>query len=203
MAKVFISYFYLAITTMNYFLDEDNVKTYTDMISDYDNTYIMNELHKFLPIHSSLLELGMGTGKDLITLAKTYNVVGSDYSPIFIKSFQQISSIPVLLIDAISINIDQTFDCIYSNKVLQHLTPSDMATSLEHQAMHLNSGGILFFTIWKGAHREELMFEDTLRFTYYTEDDIKKVLPESLRVETITSYSEFETDDSLLVVLRK
>ncbi len=188
---------------MNYFLDEDNVRTYTDMISDYDNTYIMNELHKFLPQHSSLLELGMGTGKDLVTLAKTYNVIGSDYSPIFIRSFQQISNIPVMVLNAIDVNIEQNFDCIYSNKVLQHLTPSDMATSLEHQAIHLNSGGILFFTLWQGAHREELMFDDSLRFTYYTEEDVKKVIPTRLKVETITSYSEFETDDSLLVVLRK
>ncbi len=62
----------------------------------------------------------MGTGVDLITLSEAYNVVGSDSSQIFIDDFKKKSDIEVMVLDAVDININRSFDCIYSNKVLSY-----------------------------------------------------------------------------------
>ncbi len=194
---------------MEFFLDRKNVEEYKSMIEDYDNTYIIGELKKYLPLGARLLELGMGSGVDLLTLAEDYTVVGSDYSTIFVDDFKKrYPDIEVFAIDAVHMEIDQEkfnqlFDCIYSNKVLQHLKTEDMVQSLINQGKYLNTNGIIFMTLWNGEYREEMMAEGTLRFVYYEMEDIKKIIPKFYEIIAIEYYSEMEEDDSIQVVLRK
>ena len=65
------------------------------------------------------------------------------------------------------------YDCIYSNKVLYHLSVTDFKKSLQIQAEHLNENGIVFMMMGYGTHREEF-YEDNLRFVYYIEAEIAK-----------------------------
>lgn len=187
----------------NFYHKQENVAQYKAMMAGYDNHTVLQALREVLPSGSTLLELGMGTGADLLALSQTYAVTGSDFSPLFVADFQtQHPDFTVFVLDASDLSLDTTFDCIYSNKVLQHLPAADFSRSLAQQAAHLNPNGILFLTLWYGTHREE-RYEDDLLFTYYTEEDLVPLLPPALAVERMERYTEAEPDDSLLVVLRK
>ncbi len=187
---------------MDYFQHRENVDLYTNMMAEYDNQFIIKEVCKVLAHGSSLLELGMGTGVDLISLSEYYRVTGSDYSQLFIADFKKKSDLDVLVLDAVTLETENRFDCIYSNKVLQHLKTDDFVKSLLNQYMHLNPNGIIFATLWAGKHREEFEFDGQLRFVYYDEDTLEKLVPSELEIEKILYYAEFEQNDSFVMILR-
>ena len=187
---------------MSFYCQRENVDLYKEMARNYDPDSIVKRVREYLPDHSTLLELGMGPGTDLLALSKYYEVTGSDFSPIFLDDFRSAHpEIEVLEVDAANFSLARKFDCIYSNKVLYHLSVTDFQKALRLQAKHLNDGGILVMTLWYGAYREE--FYEGLRFVYYTEQEIRKLVPDELKIETIELYTEMEQDDSLLVVLKR
>ncbi len=188
---------------MDYFKNRKNVDLYTEMMDGYDNNFVINELSKVLPKSSSLLELGMGTGVDLISLSSDYDVLGSDNSHLFIEDFKKKSDIKAMVLDAVDININRNFDCIYSNKVLPHLAKEDFIKSLNSQSKHLSTKGIIFATLWAGEYREEFEFDGQLRFVYYDESTLKYIIPHELHLEQLIYYSEFEANDSLIMILRR
>lgn len=187
---------------MDYFKQRKNVDLYTNMMKGYDNSFVIGQVEKILPQNSTLLEIGMGTGLDLISLSQKYNVVGSDYSRFFVEDFKLKSDLEVFVLDAVNIDIDRKFDCIYSNKVLQHLSKDEFRSSLISQYEHLNKDGIIFLTLWYGEYREEYESDGQLRFIYYNEKAIENIIPKQLKIENVVLYSEFDYNDSMIVVLR-
>jgi len=62
------------------------------------------------------LELGIGLGKDFNILKKSYAVTGSDNSQVFLDKYKQKHpDADLLFLDAVTIQTDRKFDCIYSN----------------------------------------------------------------------------------------
>jgi cyclopropane fatty-acyl-phospholipid synthase-like methyltransferase len=170
------------------------------MVKDYDGTNLVNILREYLKENSTLLELGMGPGKDLDILKKYFKVIGSDSSQIFIKRYKKNhSESDIILIDAKDIRIKRKFDCIYSNKVLIHLTKEECNSSLKQQKKILNSKGLLFHTFWYGSKTEKI---DDLLFTYYKEDDLIKMVEKYYDIIRIERYKEFKKDDSILLIIK-
>ena len=188
---------------MTYFKKRENVNLYKKMMEGYDNSYVINQVRNYLSANSTILELGMGTGIDLISLSKNYRVLGSDYSKNFVDDFKEISNLNVCVLDAINIDINSKFDCIYSNKVLQHLSKEDFIYSLNSQYKHLNENGIIFMTLWHGPYNEEFEFDNELRFVYYDKQNLEKIVPNNYKFIDISYYTEFEDNDSIIVVLKK
>lgn len=186
---------------MGYYDDQKNVSHYIQMAEGYDGTLLIQALRNHLQDGATVLELGMGPGKDLLLLNETYQVTGSDRSAIFVERFHKLHpEIEVRQLDAVSINTDQTFDCIYSNKVLYHLSRDDLKTSFERQAQVLNDRGIALHSFWYGDSEDE---QHGLRFVYYTEETLKPLIGNEFKIIDIQRYTEMEADDSLCVILRK
>ncbi len=189
---------------MNYFMKRENVEQYKSMIAEYDPMPIINKLESYLKEDDFILELGMGAGLDFEILSKKYSAVGTDNSPVFIDDYKRDHpEADVRILDASNITINEKFDCIFSNKVLQHLTKDNFVKSLSQQKNILHKNGIIFMTLWYGDYREELMFEGEIRFTYYTENDIKEIVKDTFEIVTIERYSEMEECDSMVVVLKR
>ncbi len=188
--------------SMDYFSKRENVDLYSNMIEGYNNSYVISQVKQILPEGSTLLELGMGTGLDLISLSLNYKVLGSDSSKLFVDDFKKKSNLSVCVLDAKTVDISKKFDCIYSNKVLQHLSKEDFIISLQNQSAHLKKNGILFFTLWKGEPREEFEFDGQLRFVYYDKKTIEKLIPDTLDILNIKYYQEFEDSDSMIIILK-
>ena len=158
---------------MGFFDTEKGVDQYIKMAEGYDGAELIKILQKYLPENSTILELGMGPGKDMDILMESYTVTGSDNSQVFLDKYKEKHlDADLLLLDAVIIQTDRKFDCIYSNKVLHHLTKEDLIKSLQRQKEALNPNGIAFHSFWKGNKVEEM---EGLLFTYYETEDLRKM----------------------------
>lgn len=186
---------------MGYYDNPKNVDEYVDMAEGYDGQELVDVLRKHLPAGATVLELGMGPGKDLDLLGAHYRVTGSDSSQAFLDRYRALfPQADLLLLDAVSMDVDRTFDAIYSNKVLQHLTKQECAESLHRQASVLNAGGLALHSLWYGDKDEEF---SGLRFVYYTEETFAQLIGDAYEIVEAARYAEMEPDDSIYFVLKK
>jgi SAM-dependent methyltransferase len=186
---------------MDYFDDERNVEEYISMAEGYDGRQFVPVLRKYLKDCSTVLELGMGPGKDLELLSEHFQVTGSDNSKVFINRYRkEHPEADLVLLDAVAMDIDRKFDGIYSNKVLNHLSKEQLLESLANQAEVLKEGGTALHTFWYGDKGEEI---SDLHFSYYTEKTFSKLVGDEYEVVESVRYTELETNDSIYFVLRK
>ena len=186
---------------MGFFDDAENVFEYIKMAEGYDGRELVNVLKRYLSAGSSVLELGMGPGVDLDLLAQTYRVVGSDASQVFIDLYREKHpNVELLEVDATSFCLDRNFDCIYSNKVLHHLTREDLRRSFISQREHLGEVGLLMHSFWYGDREET---EQGLRFVYYTKEILMDVIGSGFEAVESSRYTEMEDEDSFYILLRK
>ena len=186
---------------MGYFDDRTNVDQYMQMAEGYDGRDLLAVLEAHLPAGSTVLELGMGPGKDLDLLAGTYAVTGSDSSRVFLELYRETHpSADLLKLDAVSIETERTFDGIYSNKVLHHLSKPDLQRSFARQQELLTAGGLALHSFWHGDKEEE---HHGLRFVYYTQDTLLGTIGPGFDVVAVQRYRELEDDDSFYILLRK
>ena len=104
------------------------------------------------------------------------------------------------MLDAVTLETKRQFDCIYSNKVLQHLTADELATSLRKQVDMLNDGGVLLHSLWVGDMVEQM---HGLTFVYYTEETLATVIPDTVEVLESQRYTEMDAGDSIYLILRR
>ena len=186
---------------MGVFDTEKGVDEYIKMADGYDGSELIRILQEYLPEKSSVLELGMGPGKDLEILSKTFTATGSDNSQIFLDRYKkQNPNADLLRLDAVSLEADRVFDCIFSNKVLHHLTREDLKKSFQRQAKVVKPNGIVFHSFWKGDKDENY---DGLLFTRYQIEGLKEIIGDMFDILAISTYTEMEKDDSIYVVLSK
>ena len=186
---------------MGFFDTEKGVNEYLKMAEGYDGAELIKILQEHLPEKSTVLELGMGPGKDLDILSKTFTVTGSDNSQIFLDRYKKHNpNADVLKLDAVTLSTNRNFDCIYSNKVLHHLTREDLRKSFQRQKEILNLNGIAFHSFWRGDKDENF---DGLLFTKYQIDGLKDIIGDNFNIQSIKIYTEIEKDDSIYVVLNK
>lgn len=186
---------------LGYFDSKENVHAYIKMAQGYDGSDLINILKQNLPSGATVLELGMGPGKDLELLRKDFKVTGSDNSNIFLDLYRKKNKeADLILLDAVTLDITRKFDCIYSNKVLHHLSKDELQQSFQRQSRIINSNGILFHTFWYGDKEE---FYHGLRFAYYTEKTISNVLGKTFEILELKRYKEMKKGDSFHVILKE
>jgi len=186
---------------MAYYDDPKNVEQYIQMAEGYDGKLLIAVLRQHLPNGETVLELGMGAGKDLLLLAEHYTVTGSDHSRAFLDRFRKLHpDINVLELNAVTLQTERQFDAIYSNKVLYHLTADQLRESLQRQAQILKPGGIALHSFWHGDGSEDM---HGLHFAYYTEASLRQYIGDEYSILTMQRYTEMHEDDSLYVILKK
>ena len=185
----------------SYYKTRESVEEYIRLATGHDGAKNIQELLKYLPAFSSILEIGSGPGTDWQILKKNYKITGSDNSPEFLKHLK--ASFPegeFLLLDASTLITNQTFDGIYSNKVLHHLEDEALETSIHRQAEILKPGGIVCHTFWKGKDSE--IYNDLL-VNYHTDTGLRELFETLFEPLLIKYYQEFEKSDSLLYIGKK
>lgn len=184
---------------MTYYDERKNVEEYIEMAEGYDDSELIAILKEHLPLQSTVLELGMGPGTDLDLLAQSYKVTGSDFSSVFLDVYREKHpSTELLELDAVTLKTENTFDCIYSNKVLHHLSRSDLQISFSRQKELLTQNGLLLHSFWFGEKEEEM---GGLLHMYYTEADILNIVGPGFDVVALEKYKEFEEGDSFYILL--
>lgn len=165
------------------------------------NTFVIDTFKKRVDSSKKILELGSGTGREFYELSKYYNITGSDYSDAFLKKLKKrFKQYNFPKINALTMEIDERFDIIYSNKVLQHLLPDQLKESLKQQYNTLNSEGLLIHAMWKGD--PVIPRPGKLPDVIYEKSDIEKIKGKFI-IEDYTEYSEIKENDSFIIVLKK
>lgn len=183
---------------MGFYDDEKTANQYIAMAEGYDGRELIDILRLHLPGGASVLELGMGPGVDLNILSKHFRATGSDSSQFFIDRYRDAHpGSDVIRLDAVELETDRAFDCIYSNKVLHHLTGEQLRKSLPRQKKVLSRNGLVMHSFWRGDGVEE---HHGLKFIYQTEDSIRAIFGDSFDSVNVVTYSEMADNDSLYVL---
>lgn len=186
---------------MDYYKNKESVEEYIKMAEGHSGIKLIDELKKFLPKRSQVLELGTGPGTDWEILSKDYQVTASDFSKEFLERL--IENHPngeFLELDASTIETGHQFDCIYSNKVLHHLSDEQLDNSIKRQWEIVNPGGVICHSFWKGEGSETFK---GMYVNYHIEEKLKRRLEGKFEVVLSKSYPEFEAEDSFLIIARK
>ncbi|WP_025667629.1 class I SAM-dependent methyltransferase [Aquimarina megaterium] len=184
-----------------YYKTKDSVEEYIRLAKEVNGGELIEKFKEFLPSDSTLLEIGTGPGTDWNILNKDYKVTGSDNSNEFLKHL--ISSYPsgrFLDLDAVTLNTDEKYNGIYSNKVMHHLKDSELKNSIKRQHDILKSGGIICHSFWKGEGSE--IFKG-LFVNYHTKKSLRDFFEDYFEILLIMNYTEFEEADSLLLIGKK
>lgn len=174
---------------------------YAMMNNNEDGRTNIGILNLHLAPGSKILETGTGPGKDLGILREKHRVTGSDISKAFLDmAGKNHPDLRLLLLDAVSLEIDEKFDCIYSNKVLHQLSRKELTRSFERQFELLNPGGLLCHSFWYG---DKEVIAHGRKLQYYTETTIRNYLSDMFTMIYFKKYMEMIPDDSLLLILKK
>jgi hypothetical protein len=73
---------------MGYYHTAESVDKYIEMAEGYDGRALVEVLRKHLQPGATVLELGMGPGKDLDLLSESFQATGSDVSPLFLDRYR-------------------------------------------------------------------------------------------------------------------
>lgn len=176
-------------------------KEYRNTSTGQDGTKVIEILKNHLAENSSLLVIGLGSGRDLEMLSKNYKVTGSDFSKLLLAMYKKDNpETDVIVLDPADPISERTFDGIYSNKVLHQMDEDEFANSLKKQLSLLKTGGIVIHSVWSGFKEEN---HHGLKWTYYTEDQLTKVITDGYEIVELSSYKENIDYDSLYMILRK
>jgi cyclopropane fatty-acyl-phospholipid synthase-like methyltransferase len=187
---------------VGYYDDRDHVREYITMAEGYDGAQLIEVLKRHLPAGSTVLELGMGPGKDLDLLAQQYRATGSDASRAFLDLYRKREpQADLLMLDARTIDTVRRFDCIYSNKVLIHLTEAELEVSMRRQAAVLNDRGYVMHSFWCGDKEAEE--QHGLRFSFHTEAELTRLAGDLFEVVEMARYREMDDGDSIYLLMRK
>lgn len=184
-----------------YYKTKESVQEYIRLARDVNGDQLIKKLKKYLPAGSSMLEIGSGPGTDWKILMEDYQVTGSDNSCEFLGYLK--SSNPdgkFVELDAVSLDIADKFDCIYSNKVMHHLNDRELGVSISRQKAILSKGGVICHSFWAGEGSENFK---GLFVNYHTRKTLHEYFSRDFEILLIESYREFEEDDSLLLIGRK
>jgi 2-polyprenyl-3-methyl-5-hydroxy-6-metoxy-1,4-benzoquinol methylase len=186
---------------MSIYSTTEGVESYIEMAEGFNGAEFIPILKNYLLANSTILELGIGAGKDQQLLKDAgFISTASDSSEQFIERYNRKNSDKkAIFVDAIKMDIDEKFDAVYSNKVLQHLNDEELRESFINQAKHLKSGGILFLSLWYGTDSGNM---GGVFYQSHTEKSLSKLIPDSLEVVEFTRFTEMDKDDSFWAVLK-
>lgn len=185
---------------MEFYNDPVKVDEYEKMCEEYDGSELYTILDKYLPIKSTLLELGSGPGNDIYFLKSKYLVSGSDLSDEFlIRCKKRYVNIPFIKLDAVSIKTNELYDCLFSNKVLHHLTLDKLEESLSRQQKVIAPNGLFAHTFWLGD--KEFAMEGML-FVFHNREHLVNLISKYFTIIELYDYKEFEDGDSIFILAK-
>jgi len=185
---------------MEFYNNPVKVDEYESMCKEYDGSKLYNVLENHLTVNKTLLELGSGPGYDVHYLKDKYKVTGSDLSDEFLlRCKKKYTEVPFIKLDAVSLNTENVFDCVYSNKVLHHLTLENLEKSLKRQQQVIVGNGLFAHTFWLGD--KEFTMEGML-FIFHNRDNLINLVSKYFTILETYDYKEFDEGDSILIIAK-
>ncbi|MGL4759881.1 MAG: methyltransferase domain-containing protein [Sarcina sp.] len=182
---------------MNCFNNRETVEKFLKGHKNYDGRIALI-LRSYLKKGASVLNIGLNNGKDFEVLKQTYDTVAIDGSEFFIDIYKENNKgSEVYQLNDIKLDISKKFDCIFSNKLINHFTVDELTESLKNQANLLEAGGKAFHFYCDGEG-EILLGGVTLNM--YDEKILREVVPSEFE---IVKFSKYLLDNRFSYVLLK
>ena len=187
----------------DYYENPDNVENYSKFTPSHDAGDLVAAFARWVPPHATVLELGMGPGKDFKLLSERYRMTGSDFSNAFLDRYRATDAeAELLLLDALTLEMEteRRFDAIYSNKVLVHFDAEKLRQSFARQHEVLNDGGVMFHSFWYGDGTEH---HGELTLVRENEQTLTQALGERFEILELEKHAKMQDGDSIYVAARK
>jgi len=185
---------------MDYYENSKNVDQYIQFTPSHDGALLVDLLVTHLPAGSTVLEIGMGPGKDFDKLSKYFAVTGSDFSTTFLELYRlRNESADLLHLDARTLVTERTFDAVFSNKALIHMSDDDLRVSFARQSEVLNAGGLILHSFWHGTGEADF---GGLPLVYHDEQELAGMLEDAFNIVEIGRHAKMAEGDSIYVLAR-
>lgn len=185
----------------DYYNNPANVENYSKFTPSHDGSLLVDALAAYLPEGATVLELGMGPGKDFALLSERYSVTGSDFSNAFLERYRaKDPDAKLLKLDARTIETDQRFDAVFTNKALIHFDDDELRQSLQRQHDVLNEGGIILHSFWYGSGAAEF---GELTLVRRNEQELTALLEPLFDILVMQQHAKMADGDSVYFVARK
>ena len=154
---------------------EDNHQLYFDSTVGIDPSAFLEPLAKLLPPQATILDIGCGSGRDLLWLSRRgFRPTGFERSPSLAKLARRHSNCPVLEGDFNHFNFSTLhFSALIFVGSFVHVSPEALPAIIVSICQALNSGGMILITVKEGKGTSRAA--DGRIFTLWSKQDIENV----------------------------
>lgn len=157
--------------TKNYY--EENADIFIEGTSKCDMSIQYNLLTKHLNKGDSILDVGFGSGRDMLFFKENgYEVYGIDITQKFIENAMALG-LNVKQVSVLEIDYKNKFDAIWACASLLHLTKTEVEVALEKLYVALKTNGYMYMSFKLGDFSGE---RNGRYFTDFTLESFKEVL---------------------------
>ncbi len=155
---------------------DQNFQKYHQTTFNIDPAPFLSPLTNFLPASASILDLGCGSGRDILWLKKRgYRVTGFERSPSLALLARKNSGCEIIEDDFTTFNFStmMSFDALISVGSLVHLEQEQLISILESISEALKPCGYMLITLKEG--RGSSIMPDGRLFTLWQQSQLEKV----------------------------
>lgn len=174
---------------------EINCKAYHEKTVSIDSSFFLSPFVKVLPIGASVIDVGCGSGRDLLWLTNLgFRAVGLEKSKGLAALAREHSGCDVIEADLEVFDFSTlSFDALLSSGSLVHIPHDNIAAVLTRMTQHLPSV-IMYVSFKEGAG---IKTEDGRTFYLWSNDSLRKVFQDSgfEVIASMVSESAVHPDD--------
>lgn len=178
-------------------IEEKTIKYYNDNSEEYikntfcvDMSFLYQKFEKYLNKNSKILDIGFGSGRDLIYFSKKYEAYGIDLCENFVNHLKVMGYTNVTKQGVEDFSFDFKFDGMWACASLLHIKKENLNQAIENCLKYLSKGGVFYFSFKQGDYCGEI----NGRYYHYLNLDFLNSILKDLNCKIIES---FFTDDNL------
>lgn len=182
-----------------------NAKEYIENTINCDMSFHYQKFLKYLPKNGKILDVGFGSGRDMIYFKSLgYVVEGIDTSVEFVKNIKE-QGFNVKLESACELNSENEYDGIWACASLLHIKREELEQAIVKCINALKENGVLYCSFKYGDKEVEI---DNRYFNYINEDIIIEIANKN-NLNIVELYKTFDvrndrkTEEWLNILIKK
>ena len=152
----------------------ENATKYIEDTVDIDMGELYEPFLSEIPAKSEILDIGFGSGRDIIYFSKKHSVTGIDTSEAFVENIKSKIDADILLLNVLDMSFTNKFDGIWACASLLHLKKDELSKAFIKCYLALKQKGFMYASFKEGS------FEGVQNGRYFTYVS-SKILAEILR----------------------
>jgi SAM-dependent methyltransferase len=187
-------------TTIDSYKDQYEKNTNVNQLAVLgENKEFLDEIMKYIPKKSSIIEVGSGIGRDALYFQKKgYNVTATEVIKEVLIGLKNagLKTKEYNFLDTPKSNMIGKFDCCFCHNVLKHANELEFAIALSNISIFVKEGGVIAFNLENGEGQK---FIDNKHVQYYTIENILEIMVQfGIKLHTL-----YRSDNQLYLIIKK